>query len=101
MPRKNLITFNLDTYGVDVILPSGLDTLSEVASFNLSIRKPDKTIIIKELDDDNIVAPDKLKFTFVANDINQEGVYDYFIINTTAGINEVGELLQFFVAKGI
>lgn len=83
-------------------MPSGMSNFNGVNFLLLRIRKPSASYIIKSLDDSNLVR-DKLtiKFTLASGDIDEDGIYDYQVINTTSSAQQIGPVLQFYVRKNI
>lgn len=94
--------FITGSYGYKATLPSGIDTLSGVQNIRMKIKKPDGTIIMKNMVAADIVAGTKNVQVLISNgDFDQEGIYDYEMADTTSGQDRKGELLQFSIVREI
>lgn len=86
----------------DIIVDSGLPNFDGVRTMSVSIRKPDTSIITKNLtDDDFYPKTKKIRITTTNTDLDLEGIYDYQCIDTTTPKNMIGKVLQFSVRKKI
>lgn len=95
-------TFIKDSYNFKGVLPSGLDSLTGVMNMVVKIRKPDQTLMMKNLVDTDIVSGTKnIKVLFGNGDLDQEGIYDYEVMNSTSSVQQKGNLLQFTVNDDI
>lgn len=91
-----------NSYGFRAVLPSGLDSLTSTQNIRVKIRKPDGTILMKNLVNTDIVTGTKLIYVLIGNgDLDQEGIYDYEAADTTSGQDKKGALLQFSVTDEI
>lgn len=88
----------LNSYNFDFELPSGLSTLSGVTTMTVEIKKPDGTILSKNLSVSSIISGTKnIKVPIVQDDLDIEGIYDYSVIDKTTPTWVYGTLLQFTV----
>jgi hypothetical protein len=88
--------------GYALIIPSGFSSFGGINFLTLRIRKPSGNYVIKSLDTSNLVPESKsIKLNLVTNDLDEEGIYDYQVINTTSSAQQIGPVLQFYVRKNI
>lgn len=95
---QKVYEFQKGSHTFDCIIPSGYTSLTGFTSMELKIVKPDGTIATKALTSTNIHTDSK-SIKFVPEDglFNQEGIYDYQVINKTSSGNEIGKILQFTI----
>lgn len=94
--------FVTNSLGYRATIPSGLDSLTGTTLLRLKFKKPDGTIVMKNLVDTDIVAGTlNIKFLVANGDFDQEGIYDYEVADTTSGIDKKGKLLQFTITQEI
>lgn len=88
--------------GYSLNIPSGFNNFGGMNFFTLKIRKPSGGIITKSLDINNLLPDTKyIKFTLINTDLDELGIYDYQIVNTTNNIQQIGKVLQFYVRENI
>lgn len=88
--------------GYQFTIPSGFSTFGGMNFFTLKIKKPSGTIITKSLDINNLIPDTKsIKFTLASTDVDEKGIYDYQLINTTNSVKQIGKVLQFYIRENI
>ena len=91
-----------DSFGFPITLPSGLNSLTATQNIRMKFRKPSGTILMNNLVAGNIVAGTlNVNVTFSNGQLDEEGIYDYEMTDTTMGIEKKGKLLQFTVTREI
>ncbi len=93
--------FQQDSSAFEIIVESGFSSIEGIQTATVSIRKPDlTTIYTKNLtDDDFYPKTTKVRIAITSGNLDQEGIYDYQLVNTTDSKAEKGKLLQFSIRK--
>ena len=88
--------------GWQFILPIGHEKLAGMSVFLLKIRKPSGTIVTKSLDINNLIPENKhFQFILATTDVDELGIYDYQVINTTNSYQQIGKVLQFHIDNNV
>lgn len=88
--------------GYKLEMPAGFDKMAGMSFFLLKIKKPTGTLITKSLTISDVIPENKLiSFIIAANELDEIGIYDYQLINTTNSWQQIGKVLQFYVEQNI
>lgn len=94
--------FVLNSYGFSITIPSGLESLTGVTAMSINIKKPADTVITKTLTGSNIVSgTTNITVPISSGELNEEGIYDYEVTDTTSSIVKKGKTLQFTITKSL
>ena len=94
--------FQKDSHSFEAKLPSGFASLTGFTAMQIKFTKPDNTVITKSLTGSNVdTTTGFIKFNVDIGLLDQEGIYDYQVINLTSSQNEIGKILQFSVYKNL
>lgn len=90
--------FAQNSHDFDMVIPSGFDDLSGVTTMTLYVSKPDGTTSFSyNLNGTNIYNEAYIKFTPTMGNLDQIGIYDYQVTNTSTPKSKKGDVLQFRV----
>lgn len=89
--------------GYKLEIPAGFDKMAGMNFFLLKIKKPvTGTIITKSLTINDVIPENKLiSFIIATNELDELGIYDYQLINTTNSWQQIGKVLQFYVEQNV
>lgn len=94
--------FALNSYGFSITIPSGLESLTGVTAMSINIKKPADTVVNKVLTGANIVSgTTNITVPISSGELNEEGIYDYEVADTTGSIVKKGKTLQFTITKSL
>lgn len=96
-----IYTFVTNSINFTAVVPSGLD-LTGVTNLRVKFKKPSGTIVMKNLTDSDIVSGTaNIGFPVSTGDLDEEGIYDYEVADTSSGKDKKSKLLQFSVVQEI
>lgn len=94
--------FQQDSHTFDLLVESGYKSIEGRLTLSVLVRKPDLTTFSKNLtDDDFYPKTNQVRIPVSSGNLDQEGIYDYQVTDSTNSKAEKGQVLQFSIRKKI